>query len=219
MSRTTYSHYERDQTYRSIERVLDWFRHHDHELARQTALCLPDGYPQGGDGGGRSGGDHSDPTLAAVATRVDGTDDASRAFRKLQEALIVFGEAHVLGRRALPVLAVDGAKKAALSVDDLWCVSCARVRDAQGHQAIFVRRTLRKGGRKDLCDWCQGEWLGTGKERRLPDQRLVMAHYRDVRLTDAKRSEVLSMKVVDARALYIDGAEGRASSAPESRAG
>lgn len=220
MSRVIYSHYERRQTYASIRRILERFEQHDFTLARLSQLALPDGYPAGGDGGGHNKGGHSDPTGAAYSARVDGNDDASRAFAKLQDALLAFGEAEVFLRRALPP--ADAPKVETKRPPDIWCRSCARVKDGKGHQAIFEPRSTRKGGRQDLCRWCQDEWLGSHDDlarRTLPDVRLVMAHYAQQRLTVAKRREVLGLKVDDCRKRYIGDGGARARSAPESRAG
>jgi len=223
MTRQSFTHYERDQLYRSVERILRWFEQHDPDLARLSLLAIPDGYPAGGAGGGGSPGGHSDPTGSALVARVHvpdvieeglaqlrysietidkaGRGDPRVAFALLQAAFIVFGQAQSTARRSLPP---DPAQVAKPRGDDEWCTSCARVRDAEGRQAIFEHRTRRRGHRKDLCDWCEGEWLGNGKRRALPDQRLVMAHHAGVRLTDQNRRLVLGLKTDEARARYID---------------
>lgn len=205
------SHYERRQNYLFVERVLRSFERNDQALARMAEMARADGFPSGHGSGGSSKGEHSDPTCGATVARVDGTDDASRAFAKFEEAVVVLKEANRLLRRALPPetagLGLVGAETqpdTARAPADAWCTSCARVRHADGTQAVFTERTRRRGHRKDLCDWCEGEWMGNGKRRSLPDLRLVMAHHAGARLTDARRREVLAMGTDDARRLFVD---------------
>lgn len=213
MSRASYTVHERRQTYHSIRRILEKFENNDLTLGHLSQLAMADGFPAGGNGGGRSKGDHSDPTGAAVDARTDGTDDASRAFTKLQEALLVFGEAEVLMRRALPPNPADydatpEPKKNRPSTADVWCSSCARVRRGK-EILIFEPRTSRSGGRRDLCDWCQQEWLGSSEagKRKLPDVRLVMArHYArsmGAHLTERRRTEALAMAEAECRKRYL----------------
>lgn len=217
------SHYEREQIYRTFDRLLASFRRDDVALARAQALALSDGFGSGGDGGSRSKGDHSDPTGCAVIQRWDlgefgskRADPAGLAFDALREALAALGKADVARRRALPPNPAEeppefseGLPRRVSKVDETWCSSCARVKRGK-LQLIFNPRSSRSGGRRDLCTWCQDEWLASGEpgHRRDPDERLVMLHeylsHTGGHMTEARRREALSLSVKECRKRYLD---------------
>lgn len=216
MSSLSHRPYQRVTVYRVMRDIIDRYERDDYPLARQVELAQADGYGTGGDGGGRSKGDHSDPTGAAVVGNDDEgpdrrKDPATVAFDALEAAAIALNKADNARRFALPPRPDEEPPAAAVDLKaerDEWCVSCARVKHGT-EQLIFEEVAARGGGRRDLCAWCQEYWLASGKagKRRLPDPRLIMLRQYTRRLglhaTEGRMREALRLTSAEARSRYL----------------
>lgn len=213
-----YAHHERLRAYQSIEQLVSRLRTRDHQLAlvargriEQPRDDRPDGYPRGGDGGGRMSG-VSDPTGSAVEQRNLQADrlreHADDAMSSVFEALKALVAADAAASKALdPPKFADEQKKPAVPLA-IWCVSCARLlpkehRDdlpsrAVGESIAFnPRHQFTKRSRTDLCSWCLKEWDASGNgngSRKLPDIRLVIwrADHANREVTERVRAQVLA---------------------------
>lgn len=181
---------QRAHTRAVMREQLARFELDDTMLGARVGSSMPDGFPpQSMPGPGQRGGT-SDRTAATVAVRLshDGQNPpAETAFALLHQAARLLDQADSARAKALP-------PRPTVEPEDLWCASCARATDAYGYQRFFEPRTSRQGGRQDLCSWCGDEWLGSAtkpEERKLPDLRLVDAHHRGVKLTAARRAEIV----------------------------
>lgn len=209
-------YHDRLRALNSIEELVRTIRPRDARLAETARgrsstprIDVPDGYPRGGDGGGRAGGT-SDPTGSAVEQRESQAARmaqlAEDAYDAVFDALAQLKRAESLSARALePPRMAEPEKRAP---EAIWCISCARAfpkeltKDFPGHTAgeaisFEPRSSATKRSRDDLCNWCLAEWEGSnevGLRRKLPDTRLVIwrADHSGRYVTERVRADVLA---------------------------
>lgn len=146
MSRKQFTHFQREEAYRTIERVVAKFRADDGLLASLSREALASA--RGAERPMVRGGEMSDPTSAAAASRVDGVDPASKAFGLLFEAAQLLASADC--ERACAMPKVPKSPKAQESAGLLGCQSCAQYVDGSGRK--YFSTIFREG----LCQWCYG---------------------------------------------------------------
>lgn len=186
-----YRYHERQRAYASVIQLAERLRARDHQLtvASKRMLVapladLPDGYPRGGDGVGRSSG-VSDSTGGAVMSRLGEADPraeyAEDAVASLFEALGALKAADASAAKALDAPVTLEPEKAR-PPRSVFCVSCARLfpkelRDKYKHRtvgeaiAFEPRHGFTNRSRADLCSWCLVEFDATGQ---VPDIELVL---------------------------------------------
>lgn len=205
-----YRYHERQKAYANIIALAERLRARDHQLSIASKRMLvapladlPDGYPRGGDGVGRSSG-VSDSTGGAVMSRLGEADPraeyAEDAVASLFEALGALKAADASAVKALDAPAKFEPEKPK-PPKSVFCVSCARLfpkelRDKYKHRTVGEmiatepRHNFTKRSRDDLCSWCLGEYDATGK---VPHIELVI--WRDDHpgrnVTPRVRAEVL----------------------------
>lgn len=175
----------------TAEQRKHWFRAgHDHlvfieanwDRARLFSReILPDGFPAGGGGEGRSSGDHADPTYAAIQQRA-ALDHFDRAQQKFAVALVMLSDARKELDAALPPKDEPAPKIDVSSAD--WCSSCQRV-SLPGGRGKVCEPVHRAG----LCRWCYGFKLEHEQE---PPLTLLASRHDGKRISERDVTEALA---------------------------
>lgn len=172
---------QRKHWFRAGHDHLDYIQEHWDRARLFSQQTLPDGFPAGGGGEGRSSGDHADPTYAATQRRA-ARDHFDRAQQKFAVALTMLGDARKELDLALPPKDEPAPKKDTTAVD--WCSSCQRVALPGGRG-----RVCEPAFRAGLCRWCYSFKL---EHETLPPEALLAQRHSGKRISERDVTEALA---------------------------